>query len=164
MQIGTTPPATALTTTTGTAGAAEESGADYRALIEELYPAEPYRSRDEINAADVELQNFRDALTGKGALRFIIEFNMEKIEKLVDEYRQKLEAYAVENPDYRLNIEDLVTAFRKQLMEQLMSDDEEKAAMINPERAVSDLLGQPQQSAKGPLEALLQDDDNTVLI
>ena len=142
--------------------------ADYAAVIAQFTPAREYRTRDEINAEDSQLQAFKEDLTTKGALRFFIEFNLEKIEKMVEEYRAKLEAYAAENPDEQMDIESMVSAYRKQLMEQFMNDDEEKAGMLNPNRAISELLPESMQQNGANLETLLQqereDDAKTVLI
>jgi hypothetical protein len=140
----------------------------YADVIAQCYMAEPYKTRDEINDEDTQLQAFKEDLTSKGALRFFVEFNLEKIEKMVEEYRAKLEANAKENPDERMDIENLVTAFRKQLMEQLMNDDEEKAGLANPNRAATELLPEASKPLKGTLESLLRardnDDADTVLI
>lgn len=143
--------------------------ADYAAMITQFYPVQEYRTRDEINAEDTQLQAFKEDLITKGALRFFVEFNLEKIEKMVEEYRAKLEAYAEENPDEQMDIESMVAAYRKQLMEQFMSDDEEKAGLLNPNRAVSELLPESMQQNGANLETLLQDsgdkeDAKTVLI
>jgi hypothetical protein len=141
-----------------------ETTSTYREVVEKLYDAGP--KAPAVSSAEVEA--FREALTSKGALRFYIDFNLEKIEKLVEAYRDELEAYAKEHPDETIDIEGMVTAYRKQLMEQFMNDDEEKAGMLNPNRAVSELLPDAMQQPEGSLEALMRqqadDDAKTVLI
>ena len=143
--------------------AEETADSTYREMIEKFYDADP----KEPAVTDAQVESFKEQLTSKGALRFYIEFNLEKIEKLVDEYRDTLEAYAEEHPDETLDIESMVAAYRKQLMEQFMNDDEEKAGMLNPNRAISELLPDAMQQPEGSLEALLRqngDEANTVLI
>lgn len=93
---------------------------DYRALIAQFYQAEAYKSRDEVNAADGELSQFKDDLTTKGAAVFLKELNEEKIEALVEEYRQKLLKEKAENPDKPMDINQMVNDFKKQLLEELL--------------------------------------------
>lgn len=93
---------------------------DYMALIAQFYQAQPYKTRDEINAEDGELKQFKEDLTTKGAAVFLKDLNEEKIEALVEEYRQKLLKEKEKNPEQPMDINQMVNDFRKQLIEELM--------------------------------------------
>lgn len=93
---------------------------DYAALIAQFYPAQEYQNRDEVNAQDGELGKFKEDLTTKGAALFLKELNEEKIEALVEEYRQKLLKEQSENPDQPMDINQMVSDFRKQLLKEMM--------------------------------------------
>lgn len=108
---------------------------DYAALIAQFYPTQEYKTRDEINAEDTALTQFKDDLTTKGAALFLKDLNEEKIEALVEEYRQKLLKEQAENPDIPMDINQMVSDFKKQLLEQMM------------EAQKADQENQPTQSA-----------------
>ncbi len=93
---------------------------DYKALIAQFYHAEPYKTRDEINAEDGELTQFKENLMTKGAAVFLKDLNEEKIEALVEEYRKKLLKEKEKNPEQPMDINQMVNDFRKQLLEELM--------------------------------------------
>jgi hypothetical protein len=115
---------------------------DYRALIEQFYQAEAYKSRDEMNAEDGELTKFKDDLATKGAAVFLKELNEEKIEALVEAYRQKLLKEKEENPDKPMDINQMVSDFKKQLLEELMEAQktEEKKPIQSASLMSSDIL------------------------
>ncbi|HLD22382.1 MAG TPA: hypothetical protein VJA83_00470 [Sulfuricurvum sp.] len=106
--------------TTSASSKDESIDQDYMALITQFYQAEAYKSRDEMNAEDGELTKFKDDLVTKGAAVFLKELNEEKIEALVEEYRQKLLKEKAENPDKPMDINQMVSDFKKQLLEELM--------------------------------------------
>ncbi|MDD2782153.1 hypothetical protein [Sulfuricurvum sp.] len=93
---------------------------DYAALIAQFYPTQEYKTRDEINAEDTALAQFKDDLITKGAALFLKELNEEKIEALVEEYRQKLLKEKEQNPDKPMDINQMVSDFRKQLLKEMM--------------------------------------------
>ncbi len=93
---------------------------DYAALIAQFYPAQEYKTRDQINAEDTSLQQFKDDLITKGAALFLKELNEEKIEALVEEYRQKLLKEKEQNPEKPMDINQMVSDFRKQLLKEMM--------------------------------------------
>ena len=101
-------------------GKDESIDQDYAALIEQFYPAQEHRTRDEINAEDTVLAQFKDDLTTKGAALFLKELNEEKIEALIEEYRQKLLKEQADNPDIPMDINQMVSDFKKQLLEEMM--------------------------------------------
>lgn len=98
----------------------ESVSQEYKAFIEQYYYAETYKTRDEINSEDTELAQFKDDLRVKGAAVFLKEMAEEKIEALVEKYRQKLLKEKEKNPDNPMDIEAMVNDFRKQLLKELM--------------------------------------------
>lgn len=105
----------------------ESVNQDYMALIAQFYQAEEYTSRDEVNAEDGELSTFKENLVTKGAAVFLKELNEEKIEALIEEYRQKLLKEKEENPDKPMDINQMVSDFKKQLLEELMEAQKTEA-------------------------------------
>lgn len=93
---------------------------DYAALIAQFYPAQEYKTRDEINAEDTALAQFRNDLITKGAAVFLKELNEEKIEALVEEYHQKLLKEKEKNPQKPMDINQMVSDYRKQLLKEMM--------------------------------------------
>jgi hypothetical protein len=111
----------ALTTTAPSSNTKDESiDQDYAALIAQFYPTQEYKTRDEINAEDSALSQFKDDLTTKGATLFLKDLNEEKIEAIVEEYRQKLLKEQSENPDKPMDINQMVSDFRKQLLKEMI--------------------------------------------
>lgn len=110
-----------LTTTAPSSATKDESvDQDYAALIAQFYNVEEYKSRDEISAGDTELQKFKDDLITKGATVFLKDLNQEKIDALVEEYRQKLLKEKANNPDQPMDINQMVSDFKKELLKEMM--------------------------------------------
>ena len=119
----------------------------YADSIREFYVAQPYKTRDEINAEDTALQQFKNDLMTKGASQFIADLDQEKIEALVEEYRQKLLEEQKNNPDKPMDIDQMVSDFRKQLLEQIMQasqNDRDDASAQNTLLMSRDILAQSQ--------------------
>lgn len=93
---------------------------EYLKVMNKLFPAIEYQTRDEINAVDAELAQFRENLTTKGAAEFLKDLNEEKIDALVEKYRQKLLDEQKENPTKPMDIEKMVSDFKKKLIKELM--------------------------------------------
>lgn len=74
--------------------------------------------------SDAEVEAFREALHTKGALRFVFEYNQEKIDKMVEEYRQKLLGAMKANPEAQINIEEMVQDYREELLKRLQELEE----------------------------------------
>lgn len=98
----------------------ESVNQDYTALIEQFYQVQAYQSGDQKNASDTELQQFKHDLLTKGAAQFLKDLNEEKINALVEEYRQKLLAEKAQNPEKPMDINQMVSDFRKQLLKEMM--------------------------------------------
>lgn len=102
-----------------------------------------YKSRDEINDEDAALQQFKKDLTTKGALKFLYDFNMEKIEKMVEKYKEELLKNLGENPtpEELAGVEKMVEDYRKKLLEQLAEiNDKDKNSSLNINRLEFEML------------------------
>jgi len=120
---------------------------DYAALIAGFYPAQEYKTRDEINAEDGELTKFKDDLRTKGAAVFLKELDEEKIKALVEEYREKLLKEKEKNPEIPMDINKMVSDFKKQLIEEMMEAqkaEEEKKGKESEMLMSSEMLEQIQ--------------------
>lgn len=94
-------------------------GESYEDVIKRLYPAPAYQTRDEINAADTELAKFRKDLSTKGAALFLSDQNKEKIDALVEKYRQELLKEQAKTPDKNMDIAKMVSDYKEQLLKEL---------------------------------------------
>lgn len=92
---------------------------NYADIIAQFYQASPYQTRDELNASDTELAKFKTDLTSKGAAQFLKDLNQEKIDALVEEYRQKLLKDQEKNPDQPMDINQMVSDFKKELLKEI---------------------------------------------
>ena len=120
---------------------------NYAALIAQYYPAQEYKTRDEINADDGELTKFKDDLRTKGAAVFLKELDEEKIKALVEEYRAKLLKEQEKNPQIPMDINKMVSDFKKQLIEEMMEAqkaEEEKKSKESEMLMSSEMLEQIQ--------------------
>lgn len=111
-----------LTPAASNSAATKDESVDqnYAALIGQFYNVQAYKSPDEINASDTELQQFKTDLIKKGAAQFLKDLNQEKIDALVEEYRQKLLKEKESNPDQPMDINQMVSDFKKELMKEMM--------------------------------------------
>jgi len=164
----------ALTTTAPSSNTKDESiDQDYAALIAQFYPTQEYKTRDEINAEDSTLSQFKDDLTTKGAARFLKDLNEEKIEALVEEYRQKLLKEQAENPDQPMDINQMVSDFRQQLLKEIMeaqkAEQKDKSAQTATLTSndilqnIQNVKNDEKKSAQGDtgfLEQMLNPDNN----
>lgn len=92
---------------------------NYADIIAQFYQASPYQTRDELNASDTELSKFKTDLMSKGASQFLKDLNQEKIDAMVEEYRQKLLKDQENNPDQPMDINQMVSDFKKQLLKEI---------------------------------------------
>lgn len=94
------------------------------------------KTETEASSSDASLESFKEALRTKGALAFYQDYNMEKIEKMIEEKKAELTeklglGESTQPPlvgDERKNalstLEDMLDAFRKQLQEKLKAEDQ----------------------------------------
>lgn len=95
--------------------------------------------------SDEAIEEFKNDLSSMGALAFLTKLNMQKIEKKVEEYKQKL---LDNDPSLSLKeVDSLVEEYRKQLLEQMKNSLD---ASDDPKMATQ------QTSATYSLQKLLQ--------
>jgi DNA-binding transcriptional MerR regulator len=102
-----------------------------------------YKSRDEINDEDAALQQFKKDLTTKGAVKFLYDFNMEKIEEMVEKYKEELLKNLGDNPtpEELAGVEKMVENYRKKLLEQLAEiNDKDKNSSLNINRLEFEMM------------------------
>ena len=115
-----------------------------------------YKSRDEINEEDIALQQFKKDLTQKGAFKFMHDFNMQKIEEMLEEYKKKLEKELEDNPDAKLDIEQMLSDYKKQLLErfrELEDDKGDSKTLLSSSRIAFEMA----DKLKPKLEDILKD-------
>lgn len=100
-------------------GSAQTDGQKYADIIAQLYQADPYQTRDQANASDAELSKFKADLSSKGAAQFLKDLNQDKIDSLVEQYRQKLMKEKESNPDQPMDINQMVSDFKKELLKEI---------------------------------------------
>ena len=108
--------------------------------------------------SDPAVEKFLEDLRTKGASAFLAEFNMEKIEKKVQEFRDKLIKEMGDSPQSMAKIEELVSQFKKQLLEELEASlDEKEEGAILSNHAITKILLDMKTEENTPLEKFLQD-------
>lgn len=114
-----------------------------------LYEKEQKDTKQE--QSDAEVKSFLESLLSKGALAFLADLNQEKIDKLVQEFRDKLIKERGDNPESLKEIESLAADFKKQLLEKLEEslDNDESNLKISANALFKTLLEmtEPQNSA-----------------
>lgn len=95
--------------------------------------------------SDKAIEEFKNDLSSMGALAFLTKLNMQKIEKKVEEYKQKL---LDNDPSLSLKeVDSLVEEYRRELLEQMQYSLD---ASDDPKMAIQ------QTSAAYSLQKLLQ--------
>jgi len=111
---------------------------------------------------DPAVQEFLDDLLTKGSMKFLSDFNKEKIEKKVEEFRNKLIEELGSSAEALVEIEQRVNEYRKQLLEELknsIDNDDKKKTAIDTNVMVNMMLEmfEEQKNAKiKPLNELIQ--------
>ena len=116
---------------------------------------------DDAETTDSAVEKFLHDLRTKGAAKFLADLNQEKIDKMVEEYRQKLIAQMGDSSDAMAKIEKMINDFRKQLIEEMLTKMEDENERKNENTFISAetmmfALMDSQKQQKQPLEVLLQ--------
>jgi len=109
-----------------------------------------------------EIIQFLKDLRTKGAAQFLSDLNLEKIEKLVEEYKKKLLESMGDSPEALEEIAKLVDNYRTQLLEEMHEKTKEEAktkpqnnTAISKDTVVQELIDLQQDKRKTSLEDLL---------
>jgi rRNA maturation endonuclease Nob1 len=110
---------------------------------------------------DSAVQKFVDELLSKGALKFLSDFNLEKIEEKVEQYREKLLKDAEQSGLSATDIDKLVSDYKKSLLEELQEsiDNDDKTPLINKSVMIKMMLEITQAEKNNdikPLDELIQ--------
>ena len=142
-----------------TSDEAKESIQKFWSAFENVYGANATNGTASTQEDDTAVVDFLEKLRTKGALKFLADFNKEKIEKMVEEYKQKLLEEMGDSPEAKKEIETLVAAYKKQLLEELQNslDADEKTTPINANAMIQAILGMQEREAQ-PLAKLLQNE------
>ena len=127
-------------------------------FIENLSPDELGTIQKYNGLADA-IEKFLNDLRTKGAVVFLADFNKEKIEDMIKEFKEKLVKSMGSTPKNLVEIEQLVNAYKKQLLEEIQAnlENDEKNTKIDTQAIVKILLDLKDKEEK-PLEKLLQID------
>jgi gas vesicle protein len=159
MQISSTTNSSFLSTTSDLAMQGTTTSQTYVDIVKSLIGDTTYQTRDDVNASDGELEQFRKSLSTKGAAVFLADQNQEKIEALVEKYRQKLLDEQAKNPDKTMNIAKMVSDYKEQLMKELEKAQEaEKSKTALPAETILKekvVKATPITSSEGNLQQLL---------
>ena len=110
-----------------------------------------------------EVTQFLHDLRTKGALVFLAEMNAEKIEKLVEEYREKLLKESDGSPESLQEIAKLVEAYKEKLLEEMREKTEEEAKVegkttpVSKNSIVQMFIDLQQSKESKPLEELIKE-------
>jgi hypothetical protein len=106
---------------------------------------------------DSAVAKFLNDLLTKGAVKFLADFNMEKIQAKIDEYRKKLEEQMGDSPQELQEIEKMVEDFTKQLLEELEAslDSNKKDKPGSTDAIIKSILKIKVDNPAKPLEELL---------
>lgn len=107
-----------------TSEATKEAIMAFWQAFESAYAGEKKSQNEE--ETDPAVAKFLEDLRTKGAVAFLADFNMEKIEKKIEEFRQKLLKEMGDSPETMVKIEELVNEYRKQLLEEMQASMDDK--------------------------------------
>lgn len=121
------------------------------------------KTANDVEEMDSEVAKFLKDLREKGAAQFLADLNQEKIDKMVEEYKQKLIKEMGDSPEAMQKIEKLVEDFKKKLLEEMREKAEEEAKskgkkvpVVSSNSFVQQLIDMQQKTDKKPLEELLK--------
>ena len=159
MQVASTTNIGFINTTSDLASQDTTSTQSYVDIIKGLIGDTTHKTRDEINADDTELAQFRKDLSTKGAAAFLADLNEKKIDALVEKYRQELEKEQAKSPDKPMDIAKMVSDYKEQLMKELekAQQAEQTKTALPAQTLFNTKVAQatPAASSEGNLEQLL---------
>lgn len=116
-------------------------------------------TEDEPNSA---VEQFLKDLRTKGAAQFLSDLNQEKIDKLVEDFEEKLRESMGNSPEALKEIAQLVEDYKKQLMEEMRAKTEEakkdkgeNTTTISSNTAVQMMIDMQKEEIEKPLDKLL---------
>ena len=115
------------------------------------------KTKTEETEENSAVAKFLHDLTTKGAAKFLADFNMEKIQAKIDEFRKKLEEQMGDSPEALQEIEKMVEEYTKQLLEELQNslDSGKKEKPGTADAIIKSILKMKVDNPAKPLEELL---------
>lgn len=121
------------------------------------------KTQSDVEETDSEVAQFLKDLRTKGAAKFLADLNQEKIDKLVEKFKEKLMKEMGDSPEALKEIAKLVEDFKTKLMEDMKDkmEDEIKnktknATPLSNNSLVQQLIDMQQTKVTNPLEELLK--------
>ncbi|MDY0122691.1 hypothetical protein [Sulfurimonas sp.] len=120
------------------------------------------KTQDTQSEENSAVEKFLNALRTKGAAKFLADLNQEKIDKMVEEYKQKLIEEMGDSPEAMEKIAKLVDEFKKNLIEEMrekMQDELKNAKDVNSVKLdtfMMTMLNNMQEKKPSPLKELLK--------
>lgn len=140
-----------------TSQSTKESTRIFWETFQNAYTGETTTSTEE--ERDPAVEEFLEKLRTKGASTFLAELNMEKIEKKIEEYRDKLVKKMGDSPESMAKIEELVSQYKNQLLEETQAnlDNNDKDEQTLDAQAMVKIMLNLKTEESTPLEKLLQE-------
>ncbi|NOQ30476.1 MAG: hypothetical protein GQ570_05060 [Helicobacteraceae bacterium] len=141
----------------------EENSSKFQDLLEEFdFSREEIFTDRKANemVSDAQVEEFRTALSEKGADLYLKDLNQDKIDEIVEKYKDELMKSSDGSPESMARIADALEAFRKELMERLKhsvdAKAEDKEKMSTSTHFSLQQLQEDEQLNSTPLTTLLQ--------
>lgn len=140
-----------------TSQSTKESTRVFWETFQNAYTGEATTSTEE--ERDPAIEKFLEKLRIKGASTFLAELYMEKIEKKIEEYRDKLVKKMGDSPESMVKIEELVSQYKNQLLEESQAnlDNDDKDKQTLDAQAMVQIMLNLKTEESTPLEKLLQE-------
>lgn len=127
-----------------TSEVAKQSIREFWELFEASYSGDESKSKNEVESKDrYSNESLLEQLRSKGALVFLAELNMEKIQEKIDEYRDMLIAQMGDSVEAMQSIDKMVEDFTKQLLEELknsLDSNEDSKITLDTQAKIKMLL------------------------
>lgn len=141
---------------------AKESITAFWSAFDAAYTGDKAQSSQSQSEENSVVEKFLHDLRTKGAAKFLADLNQEKIEKMVEEYKQKLMKEMGDSPEAMEKIAKLVDEFKKSLIEQMkekMKEELKNTKNVNPVKLdtfIMTMLNNMQEKTASPLKELLK--------
>jgi vacuolar-type H+-ATPase subunit I/STV1 len=106
----------------------------YEDVVKTLVDQSLSQTKQAKQAQDAQVEQFKKDLSTTGAAVYLADENKEKIEAMVEEYRQKLLDQQSKNPNEKMDIAKMVSDYKEQLLKRL---EEERKAEQDQKRVSS---------------------------
>lgn len=141
----------------------KESTRTFWSAFEAAYEGDKTLGTEQEEEPNSEVEQFLKDLRTKGAAQFLSDLNQEKIEKLVEEFEEKLRENMGNSPEALKEIAQLVEDYKKQLLEEMRAKTEEalkdkgkSATTLSSNSTVQMMIDMQTKETEKPLDKLLK--------